>query len=79
MTIPLHLVPRRTVTTQRQRVLHNALGASVASLHRRRASQIPEGDIDDYVRLDWLRWDGGTLKLTTLGEQMCRVAPGEED
>ncbi|WP_374675049.1 hypothetical protein [Ideonella sp.] len=67
--------PHGAMSTQRQRVLHDALAAAVALLHRRRASQIPETDIDDYVRLHWLRWDGGGLKLTALGEQMCLVAP----
>jgi hypothetical protein len=41
-------------------------------LKRRRAAEIPEGYIDDYVALHWLEWQGGSLRLTTTGENVCR-------
>jgi hypothetical protein len=59
---------------QRREALREALQASVDMLYRRRASDIPEGYIDDYVLLNWLEWHGGDLKLTPLGEDICREA-----
>jgi len=56
----------------RKEVLREALQACVTSLHRRRASEIPEDFIDDYVLLNWLEWHGGDLRLTTTGENICR-------
>lgn len=52
-------------------VLRNALLATVDMLHRRRARDIPEGYIDDYVALHWLEWHGGGLRVTTTGENIC--------
>jgi hypothetical protein len=37
-------------------------------LHRRRASEIPDG----YVALNWLEWHGGGLRLTITGSNVCR-------
>lgn len=56
----------------RQEALRDALQASVDALHRRRASDIPDGFIDDYVSLRWMEWHGGGLRLTTTGEDICR-------
>ena len=53
-------------------VLRGALLATVDMLHRRRARDIPEGYIDDYVALHWLEWHGGGLRVTTTGENICR-------
>lgn len=52
--------------------LRGALESSVESLRQRRAAEIPEGYIDAYVRLHWLEWNGGWLRLTTTGENVCR-------
>lgn len=54
-----------------QQALRNTLQVSADLLHRRRASEIPEGYIDAYVRLDWLEWRGGGLRLTPLGHEIC--------
>lgn len=51
--------------------LRLSLQASVDALARRRACDIDETFIDDYVRLDWLEWNGGGLRLTTVGENIC--------
>jgi hypothetical protein len=56
--------------------LRDALLASIDLLHRRRAGEIPEGLIDDYVRLNWLEWHGGGLRVTTTGENICRQLRG---
>lgn len=52
--------------------LRGTLLADVDLLNQRRAGHIPEGDIDDYVDLQWLQWHGGGLRLTTLGENICK-------
>ena len=61
-----------TLPPQRKEVLREALQTCVNSLHRRRASEIPEDFIDDYVQLNWLEWHGGDLRLTITGENICR-------
>jgi len=50
--------------------LHEALLAAVDALSRRRACDIPEQTIDRLVALRWLRWNGGSLRLTEAGEAM---------
>lgn len=55
----------------RTALLRNSLESVVDALYRRRANDIPEGYIDDYVCLDWLEWNGGALRLTTTGENIC--------
>lgn len=44
---------------------------------RRRADLLPEAVIDAYVDCDWLSWRGGSLKLTTVGENICAQLPNE--
>jgi hypothetical protein len=56
----------------RRETLRDALQTSVDALHRRRAADIPDGFIDDYVSLRWMEWHGGGLRLTTTGEDICR-------
>jgi hypothetical protein len=63
---------RALPSPDRRELLRQALPTSVAALHRRLARDIPVDDIDDYVRLNWLEWSGGGLKLTTTGENICR-------
>lgn len=53
-------------------LLRSSLPGTVASLHRRHAAEIPAGFIDDYVAIDWLEWNGGTLRLTAVGENVMR-------
>ena len=52
--------------------LRDGLLATVDLLKRRRAAEIAEATIDEYVALHWLEWHGGSLRLTTTGENMCR-------
>ena len=44
---------------------------TVDSLQRRRADLVSEGFIEDYVALHWLEWNGGALRLTAAGANMC--------
>ena len=56
----------------RRHALRDALPATVRLLATRRAQAIEAGFIDDYVALGWLEWRGGTLRLTVVGENICK-------
>ena len=56
----------------RREALREALPSTVDLLARRRARDIAEGYIDDYVSLNWLEWNGGSLRLTTTGDNICK-------
>lgn len=62
----------RPSAAQRRDVLRDQLLSTVDLLKRRCAGQIVEDDIEDYVALHWLEWHGGSLRLTTTGENMCK-------
>jgi hypothetical protein len=66
MTTPHPLDPAR------RDVLRNQLLATVDLLKRRRAADVAAGFIEDYVTMHWLEWNGGSLRLTTTGENMCK-------
>jgi hypothetical protein len=55
-----------------QEMLRDALPSTVTLLKRRKASDIAEGYIDAYVALNWLEWNGGGLRLTTTGDNVCK-------
>jgi len=55
----------------RHEVLRGALLTTVDLLSQRRAHQIDESYIDNYVALGWLEWHGGNLRLTSLGSGVC--------
>jgi hypothetical protein len=55
----------------RRNALRESLLATVELLKLRHADQIAAVDIDDYVTLDWLEWNGGGLRLTTVGRNVC--------
>ena len=67
MTQPLHRTP-----PLRQEALRSALPATVTLLKQQRASDIASIDIDDYVNLNWLEWNGGSLRLTVTGDNVCK-------
>lgn len=52
--------------------LRDALLATVALLDRRRAGEVRAQLLEDYVRIRWLEWNGGTLRLTATGRAICR-------
>lgn len=56
----------------RREALRDELLATVDLLKRRRAADIADGYIEDYVALHWLEWQGGALRLTTTGENVCK-------
>lgn len=51
--------------------LRQTLPATVDLLHHRQAGKISDSDIEDYVRLHWLEWHGGGLRLTITGRNVC--------
>ena len=59
-------------TSANQESLRDQLLVTVDLLDRRRAAEIGAGYIEDYVALNWLEWNGGTLRLTTAGENVRR-------
>ena len=66
------IATRMSITTLRRESLKEALLATVDLLRRRRAAEVPEGDLDDYVALNWLEWHGGSLRLTVVGDNVCK-------
>lgn len=62
--------------TNRREALRDELLATVDLLKRRRAAEIDEVDIADYVALHWMEWHGGSLRLTTTGENVCKHLAG---
>lgn len=67
MTQPLHRTP-----LPRQEELRSALPGTVTLLKQHRAGDIAAVDIDDYVNLNWLEWNGGSLRLTVTGDNVCK-------
>ena len=59
------------MTIARRDELRNSLPATVALLYKRQAQLIADGEIDEYVTLRWLEWNGGSLRLTTAGQLIC--------
>ena len=56
--------------------LQESLLVTVDLLSRRRACDIPEQTIDRFVALRWLQWNGGSLRLTEVGEAMVVQVQG---
>lgn len=51
--------------------LRQSLPATVECLKGRRADMIDDALIEDYVALSWLEWNGGGLRLTVTGTNVC--------
>jgi len=71
MNTHIAAVPDRTLPVSRRDQLRSQLLATVDSLHRRRADLVSEAIIAEYVALHWLEWNGGTLRLTVTGGNIC--------
>jgi len=52
--------------------LRDALLSTLDLLHRRRAAEVGDRLIEGYLALDWLEWNGGTLRLTVTGDNVRR-------
>ncbi len=64
--------PVRPALILRRELLRNQLPGTVDALLRCRADLVPEGFIADYVALDWLEWNGGALRITLTGSNICK-------
>lgn len=62
----------RPPAASRRETLRDALPITAALLKQQRAGEIAEADIDDFVALNWLEWNGGALRLTVTGDNVCR-------
>jgi hypothetical protein len=51
--------------------LRDQLPGTVDCLKRRRADLIDAALIEEYVALQWLEWQGGGLRLTVTGRNVC--------
>ena len=61
----------RLPPVSRREQLRLELLPTMDALQRRRADLVSEGFIEDYVALHWLEWNGGALRLTVTGVNMC--------
>ena len=73
---PTHFISSTGVCTpvppaSRSDQLREELPASIKSIRRGLADQIPDGFIEDYVALHWLEWSSGSLRLTSTGVDAC--------
>jgi hypothetical protein len=57
--------------TARHDPLRAAFQFTVDALKRHRADLLKSSTIDAYVNCVWLAWRGGSLMLTTVGENIC--------
>jgi hypothetical protein len=62
----------KALSEARLEALRDALLSTVELLKRRKAADVPQDYIDDYVELNWLEWHGGSLRLTITGDNVCR-------
>ena len=56
----------------RRQILRESLLPTVDLLNSRQANLVDDGFIADYLALDWLEWNGGTLRLTITGSNVCQ-------
>jgi hypothetical protein len=56
-----------------------ALPAAINLLWKCRASEVPPGQLDDYVALGWMRWAAGRLIITPQGTAMRDTVVAREE
>ncbi|KQW00759.1 hypothetical protein [Rhizobacter sp. Root1221] len=62
----------RSLSAPRREALRSSLLDTVNLLKKRRAADIAPSDIDDYISLEWFEWNGGSLRLTDVGQNVCK-------
>lgn len=68
---PRHSSPAAAAVSSNRERLRQKLPATAELLLHRQAGQIDDQDIDAYVKLNWLEWHGGGLRLTITGRNVC--------
>ena len=71
LTAVLANTPTGPPSISRHDQLSLELLGTVDLLQRRRADLVSDGFIEDYVAFHWLEWNGGALRLTVTGTNMC--------
>ncbi len=73
MALSRKVAPKDSVSPEaaRRDRLRLALPLTVSQLKLRHADQIDADDIEAYVALNWLEWQGGGLRLTITGKNVC--------
>jgi hypothetical protein len=71
--VPASAARRAGLGLARCQGLVNDLPGTAAKLGLRRASEIAPSDLDDYVALQWMRWNGGKLELTDVGRNLIQL------
>lgn len=69
---PQLAAPPRLPARLPKETLKAGLLADVLLLKQRRCAEIAEGNIDGYVALNWMEWNGGSLQLTVTGDNVRR-------
>jgi hypothetical protein len=64
--------PPATAAAKKRQALRNDLLATVELLQQRQAEQINASLIAEYVALDWFEWNGGALRITLTGQNICK-------
>lgn len=65
-----------TITRRaRQEALRLELPNVERLLLHNRAGEIGEAVIDELVGLSWIEWNGGSLRLTATGANICKQPP----
>lgn len=72
------LSPARLAAIARQAYLRAQLPHTSSCLDSRSAHLIGDEVIADYVALDWLEWQGGGLRLTVTGRNVCNQVVKEQ-
>ena len=67
--IAFHTVNRDTGNRVRREFVDGVTGAPVGRDDQVKGYEVGK---DDYIVLDWLKWDGGLLRLTPTGENVHR-------
>ncbi|RZL62898.1 MAG: hypothetical protein EOP81_14835 [Variovorax sp.] len=68
---PVRDTPKTAAAAALRERLRLALPATVELLQQRQADRIDDADIEAYVGLNWLEWQGGGLRLTITGRNVC--------
>jgi hypothetical protein len=67
---PTARLPARPPATLPREALLAALLNTALLIESRRCGEIAEGYIDGYVALNWIEWNGGSLRLTETGRNI---------